>query len=95
MFKVCDLGQDQLKKNTTMGRKDVEIVRWGKRGEEGRERGRGGGGGGGKWCCLEGWRKVVNASYMPIYQGSRPDWCISSMIYSRDTPFWSGTLESE
>ena len=25
-------------------------------------------------------------------EGSRPEWCISSMIYSRDTPFWSGTL---
>ena len=23
----------------------------------------------------------------------RREWCISSMIYSRDTPFWSGTLE--
>ena len=22
-------------------------------------------------------------------EGSRPEWCISSMIYSRDTPFWS------
>ena len=26
-------------------------------------------------------------------EGSRPEWCIPSMIYSRDTPFWSGTLE--
>ena len=26
-------------------------------------------------------------------EGSRPEWCISSMINSRDTPFWSGTLE--
>ena len=25
-------------------------------------------------------------------EGSRPEWCISSMLYSRDTPFWSGTL---
>ena len=25
-------------------------------------------------------------------EGSRPEWCISSMIYSRDVPFWSGTL---
>ena len=25
-------------------------------------------------------------------EGSRPEWCISSMIYSRDTPFWLGTL---
>ena len=26
-------------------------------------------------------------------EGSRPEWRISSMIYSRDTPFWSGTLD--
>ena len=26
-------------------------------------------------------------------EGSWPEWCISSMIYSRDTPFWSGTLD--
>ena len=24
---------------------------------------------------------------------TRPEWCISSMIYSRDTPFWSETLD--
>ena len=28
-------------------------------------------------------------------EGSRPEWCISSMIYSRDTPFWSGTLDGD
>ena len=27
------------------------------------------------------------------YRGSQPECCISSMIYSRDTPFWSGTLD--
>ena len=26
-------------------------------------------------------------------EGSWPEWCISSMIYSRDTPFWSETLD--
>ena len=26
-------------------------------------------------------------------EGSRPEWCISSMIYSGDTPFWSETLD--
>ena len=26
-------------------------------------------------------------------EGSRPEWCISSMIYSRDTPFWSESHE--
>ena len=27
------------------------------------------------------------------FEGSQPEWCISSMIYSRDTPFCSETLE--
>ena len=27
------------------------------------------------------------------FKGSRPEWCISSMIYSRDTPFWPETLD--
>ena len=27
------------------------------------------------------------------FGGSQPEWCISSMIYSRDTPIWSETLE--
>ena len=26
-------------------------------------------------------------------KGSGPEWCISSMIYSGDTPFWFGTLD--
>ena len=26
-------------------------------------------------------------------EGSQPEWCISSMMYSRDTPFWSETLD--
>ena len=26
-------------------------------------------------------------------EGSQPEWCISSMIYSRDAPFWSGALK--
>ena len=26
-------------------------------------------------------------------EGSRPEWCISSMIYSRDTPVWSESLD--
>ena len=28
-------------------------------------------------------------------EGSRPDWCISRMIYSGDTPFWPGTLDMQ
>ena len=27
------------------------------------------------------------------FEGSQPEWCISSKIYSRDTPFWSETLD--
>ena len=27
------------------------------------------------------------------FEGSWPEWCVSSMIYSRDIPFWSGTLD--
>ena len=31
--------------------------------------------------------------FVCIYmEGSWPEWCISSMIYSRDTPFWSEIL---
>ena len=26
-------------------------------------------------------------------KGSGPEWYISSMLYSRDIPFWSGTLD--
>ena len=26
-------------------------------------------------------------------EGSRPEWCISSMIYSRDIPFYLGTMD--
>ena len=28
-----------------------------------------------------------------IIRGFPPEWCISSMIYSGDSPFWSETLE--
>ena len=37
--------------------------------------------------CTRGLRK----GHFDI-EGSRPEWCVSSMIYSRDTPFWLGTL---
>ena len=33
--------------------------------------------------------------WKPEIEGSRPEWCISSMIYSRDTPVWLDTLEME
>ena len=32
---------------------------------------------------------------MTFIMGSRPEWCISSMIYSEDTPFWSETKHVE
>ena len=28
-------------------------------------------------------------------EGSRPEWCITSMIYSGDTPFWLETLDMQ
>ena len=33
-----------------------------------------------------GGRRIIN-------EGCGPEWYISSMLYSRDIPFWSGTLE--
>ena len=36
---------------------------------------------------------MMTIIYMHYFEGSRPEWCISSMIYSRDTLFWSGTLD--
>ena len=33
---------------------------------------------------------IQNKSYI---EGSQPEWCISSMMYSGDTPIWSETLE--
>ena len=44
-------------------------------------------------------RLVVEAFYgsdqvvIDNIKGSQPEWWISSMIYSKDTPFWSGTLD--
>ena len=48
-------------------------------------------------------RKVVHTSVCPsgpeesgaetYVEGSWREWCISNMIYSRDTPFWSETLD--
>ena len=31
--------------------------------------------------------------FLVHFEGSRPEWGISSMMYSRDTPFWLETLE--
>ena len=43
---------------------------------------------------FEAWTGLPDVSTLTIikYEGSRPEWCFSSMIYSRDTPFWSETL---
>ena len=34
-----------------------------------------------------------NVSSFSHIEGSRPEWCISSMMYSRDTTLWSETLD--
>ena len=34
------------------------------------------------------------SSFRLHFEGSQPEWCISSRIYSRDTPFWPETLEN-
>ena len=40
------------------------------------------------------WRKISWGVYLRLdIEGSRPEWSISSMIYNRDTPFWSGALD--
>ena len=48
----------------------------------------------GSYSCAN---SFISFYWLPIsvynIEGSRPEWCISSMIYSRDTPFWSGTLD--
>ena len=31
------------------------------------------------------------SDYLVVHTG--PEWCLSSMIYSKDTPFWSETLD--
>ena len=38
------------------------------------------------------WFHQFNGSANKI-EGSRPEWCISSMVYSGNTPFWLETLE--
>ena len=37
------------------------------------------------------WGSLFWVRFLHI-KGSRPEWCISSMMYSRDVPFWSETL---
>ena len=40
------------------------------------------------------WNNPQTTYLFKLYiEGYRPEWCISSMIYSGDTPFWSETLE--
>ena len=50
------------------------------------------------WCCF--FKCKGNDAYTRSYnrlegniEGFRQECCISSMIYSRDTSFWSGTLD--
>ena len=42
------------------------------------------------YCCTLSTSCHRSLQYI---EGSQPEWRISSMIYSRDTPFWSGTLD--
>ena len=37
-----------------------------------------------QYQCQSGWTHI---------EGSRPEWCILSMIHSSETTFWSGTLD--
>ena len=40
--------------------------------------------------------KSAHGIYLKVsmsFRGSRPEWCISSMIYGRDIPFWLETLD--
>ena len=41
-------------------------------------------------CCQDVRQPTNNKQQI---EGSLPEWCISSMLYSRGTPFWSETLE--
>ena len=46
------------------------------------------------YTCRENARLPWSLTMYTPVEGSQPEWCISSMIYSRDTPFWSETLVS-
>ena len=46
------------------------------------------------WIISYTQKKHFSLTWTKI-EGSRPEWCISSMIYSTDTPFWSGTLQMQ
>ena len=43
--------------------------------------------------CLKLVNELTKNTRNVYFEGSRPEWCISSMIYSGDAPFWSGTLD--
>ena len=43
-------------------------------------------------CTLQSLELLKKKKRVNI-EGSRPEWCISSMIYSRDIPFWSEILD--
>ena len=43
--------------------------------------------------CFVGFIFSCPADSLCYIEGSRPEWCISSMRYSRGTPFWSETLK--
>ena len=39
------------------------------------------------------YNQQVDILLVSYIECSRPEWCVSSMIYSRDTPFWLETLD--
>ena len=46
------------------------------------------------WMRQQVWSPTSVSMWQHI-EGSRPEWCISNMIYSRDRPFWLETLDIE
>ena len=46
-----------------------------------------------KTSPLHGYNKCEIDVRKHHIEGSQPEWCMPSMIYSGDTPFWSDTLD--
>ena len=45
-------------------------------------------------CCRSVFSQANKLYKYSHIEGFRPKWCISTMIYSRDTPFWSEILDT-
>ena len=46
----------------------------------------------GRICLLESLARAATLRQKLHIEGSGPEWYIHSMLYSRDIPFWCGTL---